>query len=53
MKTNETPERTVDIQKICGIINRITNDLSAARGIKTKLTSIGTTAETIPQTSTL
>ena len=47
MKQHESHEHAVDIPRICGIVNKITNDLSAVRGIKSKLTSIGTTAETI------
>lgn len=47
MKVHATPDRTIDTQKICTIINKITNDLSSVRGIKTKLTSIGTTADAI------
>jgi hypothetical protein len=46
-KTRETPERVIDLQKICSIKDRIINDLSAIKGIKAKLTSIGNTAETI------
>jgi hypothetical protein len=47
MKTRETAEKTVDTKKICGLIAKIGNDLTAVRGIKTKLTSIGNTAEGI------
>ena len=47
MKIHATPDRAIDTQKICAIISKITNDLSAVRGIKTKLTSIGTTADAI------
>jgi hypothetical protein len=47
MKARETPGRTIDVAKICGIMNKISNDLNAVRGIKAKLTSIGTTTETI------
>lgn len=47
MRLRVTPERAIDITKICGLVSKISNDLDSVRGIKTKLTSIGTTAETI------
>jgi archaellum component FlaC len=47
MKTRTTPEKTVDIPRICKIIGKITNDLNAIIGIKAKLKNIGTTAETV------
>ena len=49
MKTHETAEKTIDTKKICGLIAKISNDLTAVRGIKTKLTSIGNTAEGISE----
>lgn len=47
IKIREMPERIIDTTKICGIISKISNDLNAIRGIKAKLTSIGTTSEAI------
>jgi hypothetical protein len=47
MKIHEVAEITIDTPRIQGIISKICNDLNAVRGIKAKLTSIGTTAETI------
>jgi len=47
MKIHETPQRSIDTGKICGIISKISNDLNTVKGIKAKLTSIGSTAETI------
>ncbi len=47
MKIHETPQRSVDTGKICAIVGRICNDLNMVKGIKAKLTSIGSTAETI------
>lgn len=49
MKIRQTPEHAIDIPKICGITNKIVNDLSAVKGIKSKLTSIRTTADTIKE----
>ena len=40
MKLHESHEHTVDIPRIYGVIGKIQNDLSAVRGIKSKLTSI-------------
>jgi hypothetical protein len=45
----EGPERVIDLQRICGIKEKIINDLSAIRGIKAKLTSIGNTADAISE----
>lgn len=47
MKMHESHEHVVDIPRIYGIIGRIQNDLNSVRGIKSKLTSIGTTADAI------
>jgi hypothetical protein len=47
MKLHESHEHTVNIPRIYGVIGKIQNDLSAVRGIKSKLTSIGTTADAI------
>jgi hypothetical protein len=47
MKIHETPDKIVDINRICGIISKISTDLNSVRGIKAKLTSIGNTAEAI------
>jgi len=40
-------EREIDVVRINGIIGKITSDLGMVQGIKAKLTSIGTTSETI------
>lgn len=47
MKMHEAPEKVIDITRIYGVIDKISNDLNAIRGIKAKLTSIGTTSEAI------
>jgi len=47
MKMHEAPEKVIDITRIYGVVNKISNDLNAIRGIKAKLTSIGTTSEAI------
>lgn len=47
MRTRETPTRTIDTARICGIISKIGNDLNTVRGIKANLTKIGKTADTI------
>jgi len=47
MKMRKALEKTLDTTKICGIIGKISNDLNAVRGIKAKLTRIGTTSEDI------
>lgn len=47
MKMRKALEKTLDITRICGIIGKISNDLNAVRGIKAKLTRIGTTSEDI------
>jgi len=47
MKMRKALEKTLDTTRICGIIGKISNDLSAVRGIKAKLTRIGTTSEDI------
>jgi len=47
MKYRKAPERIIDTSRICSLIDRISNDLNAVRGIKTDLTKIGTTADTI------
>jgi hypothetical protein len=47
MKMHEAPENVIDITRIYGVVNKISNDLNAIRGIKAKLTSIGTTSEAI------
>jgi hypothetical protein len=47
MKMHEAPEKVIDITRIYGVIDKISNDLNAIRGIKAKLTSIGTTSEGI------
>lgn len=45
--TGPIEKARADVIKLCGIMDKISNDLNAVRGIKAKLTSIGTTAETI------
>lgn len=47
MKMRKALEKTLDTTRICGIIGKISNDLNAVRGIKAKLTRIGTTSEDI------
>jgi hypothetical protein len=47
MATRATPEKALDVTKICGVISRISTDLNSVSGIKAKLTSIGNTAERI------
>lgn len=47
MKIHEAPQRIIDTTKIYGVISKISNDLNAIRGIKAKLTKIGTTSEAI------
>lgn len=49
LKIHEKQEHTIDISKICSLVNKITNDLSAVRGIKSKLTNIENTAEAISE----
>ena len=48
-KACKTSEKIIDVEKIIGIKDRIINDLSAVRGIKSKLTSIETTADAISE----
>lgn len=43
----EAPQKIIDRTKIYGVISKIGNDLNAMRGIKAKLTKIGTTSESI------
>lgn len=40
-------EKEIDVERINGTISKISNDLNAIRGIRTKLTSIGKTSESI------
>lgn len=47
IKIHEAPEKIIDTTKIYGVISKISNDLNAIRGIKAKLTKIGTTSEAI------
>lgn len=47
MKIRETPSKAIDVTRICGVISKISTDLNSIRGIKAKLTRIGTTAEEI------
>jgi len=47
MKIHQEPQRTVDTAKIRAIASKIGNDLCTLRSIKTSLTSIGRTTETI------
>ncbi len=47
MKNRETPTKTIDTTKVCGLISKISNDLNTIRGIKANLTKIGNTADTI------
>ena len=49
MKMHESHEHVVDILRIYGIMGKIQNDLTAVRGIKSKLTNIGTTADAIAE----
>ncbi len=49
VKVHESHEHTVDIPKLYSIMGKIQNDLTAVRGIKSKLTSIGTTADAIAE----
>jgi len=47
MKIHQGPQRTVDTAKIRAIASKIGNDLSTLKSIKTSLTSIGRTTDTI------
>ena len=47
IKIHEAPGKIIDTTKIYGVISKISNDLNAIRGIKAKLTTIGTTSEAI------
>ena len=47
IKIHQKPQRTVDTAKIRAIASKIGNDLCTLRSIKTSLTSIGRTTETI------
>lgn len=47
MKIREAPGKAIDVTRICGVISKISTDLNSIRGIKAKLTRIGTTAEEI------
>jgi len=47
MKIREAPGKAIDVTRICGVISKISTDLNSMRGIKAKLTRIGTTAEEI------
>jgi len=40
-------EKEIDISRINGVIDKISNDLNSTQGIRAKLTSIGRTSETI------
>jgi flagellin-like hook-associated protein FlgL len=42
-------KKEIDTASICGIIDRIGNDLNAVQGIKAKLTSIATTSDKIKE----
>ena len=42
-------KKEIDTASICGIIDKIGNDLSAVQGIKSKLTSIATTSDKIKE----
>ena len=44
IKIHEAPEKTINTKKIYGVINKISNDLNAIRGIKAKLSKIETTS---------
>ncbi len=47
IKIRQAPEKVIDTAKIYGIVSKISNDLNAIKGIKAKLTKIGTTSEEI------
>ena len=47
MKNRESPTKTIDTNRVCGIIGKISNDLNTLRGIKANLSKIGNTADTI------
>ena len=47
MKMRKALEKTLDTTRIYGIIGKISNDLNAVRGIKAKLTRIGTTSKEV------
>jgi hypothetical protein len=42
-------KKEIDTARICGIIDKISNDLNAVQGIKAKLTNIANTSETITE----
>ena len=47
MRIHQEPQRAVDITKLYAIASKIANDLSSLRSIRTSLTSIGKTTDTI------
>lgn len=47
MRNRRSLDTTIDVDKICGAITKIANDLETVRGIRTNLNKIGRTADTI------